>query len=371
MPLVLNIDGARWDAHQRALLAEVPGLVPVAKGNGYGFGLELLAARATELGVDTIAVGIAQEVARVRAGGWGGDVVVLNPWRPFDAVATALLDDPRVIATVSRAEDLSAIAESHPTARIIVELATSMLRHGLATPTLLEPVARRQPSTVSKGPAAGSAPFDAVAALRAADRLKERVEGWAIHLPASGSLDEARRLADAAVDAFPAPVWVSHLSVDDYRTLAGELEVPTRMRVGTRLWLGDKTAYKTTATVLDVDPVTKGQRIGYHQVPVPRAGFVIVVSGGTAEGVAMAAPVPQRTLRKRLVTVAEGMQAALNRSLSPFTIGGRKRAFAEPPHMHSSMLFVPGSDPMVKVGDEVPVTTRMTTVTADEIVKRP
>ena len=156
MSLVLNIDGARWDAHQRALLAEVPGLVPVAKGNGYGFGLELLAARATELGVDTIAVGIAQEVARVRAGGWGGDVVVLNPWRPFDAVATALLDDPRVIATVSRAEDLSAIAESHPTARIIVELATSMLRHGLTTPTLLEPVARRQPSTVSKRLTPGS-----------------------------------------------------------------------------------------------------------------------------------------------------------------------------------------------------------------------
>ena len=46
MALTLTIDGARWDAHQRALLAEVPGLVTVAKGNGYGFGLELLAARA-------------------------------------------------------------------------------------------------------------------------------------------------------------------------------------------------------------------------------------------------------------------------------------------------------------------------------------
>ena len=357
MSLVLTIDGARWDAHQRALLAQVPGLVPVAKGNGYGFTLELLAARATELGVDTIAVGIAQEVARVRAGGWAGDVVVLNPWRPFDALATALLSDPRVITTVSRAEDLQAIAESHADARIIVELATSMLRHGLGTPTLREPRSRSEATQH--------------AALRAAERLKERVEGWAIHLPATGSLDEARRLADAAVDALPAPVWVSHLSVDDYRTLAGELKVPTRMRVGTRLWLGDKAAYRTTATVLDVHPVAKGQRIGYHQVPVPTAGFVVVVSGGTAEGVAMAAPVPQRTLKKRLVTVAEGVQAALNRSLSPFTVGGRKRSFAEPPHMHSSMLFVPGPDPRVEVGDEVPVTTRMTTVTVDEIVKHP
>ena len=50
-------------AHQRALLAEVPGLVPVAKGNGYGFGLETLAAQASELDVEVIAVGIAQIIA--------------------------------------------------------------------------------------------------------------------------------------------------------------------------------------------------------------------------------------------------------------------------------------------------------------------
>mgnify|MGYP000585483861 CR=1 FL=1 len=62
---------------------------------------------------------------------------------------------------------------------------------------------------------------------------------------------EARRLADAAVDALPAPVWVSHLSVDDYRTLAGELEVPTRMRVGTRLWLGDY--YRTYPTTVEAE----------------------------------------------------------------------------------------------------------------------
>ncbi|MFT3888231.1 MAG: alanine racemase [Arachnia sp.] len=335
MALTLTIDGARWDAHQRALLAEVPGLVPVAKGNGYGFTLGLLAGRAAELGVDTIAVGIAQEVAVVRRGGWSGDVVVLNPWRPFDAVAGALLGDPHVITTVSRPEDLRLLAAEHPGARVIVELTTSMLRHGMAP--------------------------------EEADVAGLALEGWAVHLPATGSLAEARALATRAVAAAPAPVWVSHLSVADYRTLSSELGVPTRMRVGTRLWLGDRQAYRTTATVLDVHPVTKGQRIGYHQAAVPKAGFVVVVSGGTAEGVALAAPVPQRSLKKRLITVAEGVQAALDRALSPFTLAGRKRPFAEPPHMHSSMLYVPGSDPLVAVGDEVPVTCRMTTVTADEI----
>ena len=89
MTLTLRIDRARWETHQQSLLDETPGLVPVAKGNGYGFGLRLLAQRATRLGVDTIAVGIAQEVAEVRAGGFAGDLVVLNPWRPFDAAATA------------------------------------------------------------------------------------------------------------------------------------------------------------------------------------------------------------------------------------------------------------------------------------------
>ena len=89
MPLTLTIDHATWRAHQRAVLADVPGLVPVAKGNGYGFGNALLAAESAELGVDTIAVGVAQEVPEVRAV-WAGDIVVLNPWRPSDAAAADL-----------------------------------------------------------------------------------------------------------------------------------------------------------------------------------------------------------------------------------------------------------------------------------------
>ena len=338
MSLILTIDRARWAAHQRALLAEVPGLVPVAKGNGYGFGLETLAAQASELGVEVIAVGIAQEVAAVRAGGFEGDVVVLNPWRPFDAVATALLDDPRVITTVSRVEDVRALAASHPGARVIVEIITSMRRHGLS------------PASLTPGDLDGLT-----------------LEGWAVHLPASGSLEEARRLTREGLAVAKAPVWVSHLSVADYRTLAGELDVEAHMRVGTRLWLGAKDAYRTTATVLDVHPVGKGTRLGYHQVAAPRAGFIVIVSGGTAHGVAMAAPVHQRTLKQRLVTISTGVLDAMERTLSPFTIGGRKRDFAEPPHMHSSMIFVPGDASPVQVGDEVPVTTRMTTVTCDEV----
>ena len=337
MALRLNIDAERWRSHQEGVLRQVPGLVPVAKGNGYGFGLELLARESSRLGLDVIAVGIAQEDAAVRAGGWDRDVVVLNPWRPGDEVAAGLLSDSRVITTVSRAEDLRRIAETAPGARVIVELLTSMRRHGLL-------------------------PEDA--SRVSLDGLT--LEGWAIHLPATGSLDEARRLA--AAPQAEAPFWLSHLSLENYRRFAEDSPVPTRMRVGTRLWLGDTQAYRTTATVLDVHRIGKGSTLGYHQAKAPRDGFIVIVSGGTAHGVALAAPVPQRSLRQRLVTVAEGMLSATGQALSPFTLKGKKRPFAEPPHMHSSMLFVAGEDPLVEVGDEVDVTVRMTTTTPDEIV---
>lgn len=337
MTLTLTIDQQRWRAHQRALLADVPGLVPVAKGNGYGFGLGVLAAEASELGVGAIAVGIAQEVAAVRAGGWEGDVVVLNPWRPFDDAATALLGDPRIITTVSRPADLAAIAERNGGARVIVEIETAMHRHGL------------DPRDLS------DKHFDGVT-----------FEGWAVHLPAVGSLVEARRLAATGTSVRPGPVWVSHLSVADYATFSGEYDA--RMRVGTRLWLGDKQAYRTTAHILDVHPIKRGQELGYHHVKAPKDGYIVIVSGGTAHGVAMAAPTPQRSLRQRGVTAAQGVLDALGRSLSPFAIGGKKRAFAEPPHMHSSMVFVPGTKSPVSAGDEVEVTTRMTTVTPDELL---
>ena len=60
-----------------------PGLVPVIKGNGYGFGRTILAEAATALGSDTIAVGVAGEVPLVRPH-FGGDVVILQPWDPGD-----------------------------------------------------------------------------------------------------------------------------------------------------------------------------------------------------------------------------------------------------------------------------------------------
>lgn len=339
--LRLTVDADAWRAHLRGVAEEVPGLVPVAKGNGYGFTNELLAAEATRLGADTLAVGVPREVDAIKLAGFTGDIVVLNPWRPRDVAADACLTDPQVVSTVSRPEDVREIARRAPGAAVLVEVATSMHRHGIAP--------------------------DSLAALDLDDL---DVRGWTVHLPAAGSIDEARRLA-SAVAAHPrgsAGIWFSHLTFDHHRSLAAELDVPTRMRVGTRLWLGAPSTFRATGTVLDVHKLAKGTTVGYHGARMPADGYVVVVSGGTAHGVALAAPATPHSFRQRLIPIAEALEEVRGRVTSPFTIAGRKRPFLEPPHMHSSLVFVDGPGEPARVGDEVPVTVRMTTTHFDEIV---
>ena len=62
----LHVDGDRWRAHLRQVAAATPGLVPVAKGNGYGFTLGRLARQAAWLGADTLAVGTYDELPQRR-----------------------------------------------------------------------------------------------------------------------------------------------------------------------------------------------------------------------------------------------------------------------------------------------------------------
>ena len=68
--------------HLTDVLTRNPALVPVAKGNGYGFGLHRLARKAEWLGVDTLAVGTYDELPQVSQR-YDGSLLVLTPWRPF------------------------------------------------------------------------------------------------------------------------------------------------------------------------------------------------------------------------------------------------------------------------------------------------
>ena len=70
MALVLTVNSAQWNRHVNALAATIDGLVPVVKGNGYGFGRDWLAERASSVATTTakfIAVGTTFEVSSVPA----------------------------------------------------------------------------------------------------------------------------------------------------------------------------------------------------------------------------------------------------------------------------------------------------------------
>jgi alanine racemase len=342
--LTLHVDAPRWRAHLERVVGTHPGIVPVAKGNGYGFGIRRLAEVAQELGADTVAVGTYAEVAEVEEA-FAGDVMVLTPWRPFETRATY---DPRLVHTVGRLEDLDALggADRGARPRVVLELVTSMLRHGF-TPRGLREAASH---------------VDGV-----------QVEGFALHLPMShGShLGEVqRRMNDIVASGIAArTVFVSHLTdaeLTSLRASYGDFEL--RPRIGTSLWLGDRGALRVRATVLDVHEVERGDVFGYRGRSAPVKGHIVVVSGGTAHGIGLEAPTGGATLRDRAARVAKGGLDAAGFVRSPFTVSGKQRLFAEPPHMQASMLFLPGGATVPEVGAEVDVQVRFTATAFDRTV---
>lgn len=334
MPLTLYVDGPGWREHLEATVAAAPGLVPVVKGNGYGFGIASLARRAQWLGSDTVAVGTYREVGDVEKR-FSGDIVVLEPWRPWVETSSS----SRVVHTVGRLGDLREIATRLERPRVVLEGLTSMRRHGFS----------------------GS---DLVVARKAARGV--RVEGHALHLPLGGGhLDEVTQWFTEA----PAPRWfVSHLRADELAQLQRRHpETELRPRVGTDLWLGNRRPLSPRATVLDVHRVSRGDRVGYRQRAIARNGHLLVVSGGTSHGIGLEAPLGAVSARQRASAVARGSLQAAGRSLSPYMVQGRRRWFVEPPHMQVSLIFVPSDLRPPAVGDELDVQVRYTATSFDQV----
>jgi hypothetical protein len=370
MSLTLRVDGERWRAHLQRVAAATPGLTPVVKGNGYGFTPGRLARKAAWLaarghGVDTLAVGTYDELPHVAAR-YDGDLMVLTPWRPRGAAEEV---DPglgrRLVHTLSRLADLTDLLERQPDARIVLERATSMRRHGMSAADLR------------------------VASRVLAEHRGARLEGVALHLPLAGPggahVPEVERLMTDVVSADldkldrrgskldrrggGRTVWVSHLTADELTRLrAAYPDVTFRPRIGTGLWLGDRAALRVTATVLDVHPLERGDVFGYRGRAAPRSGHLLVVSGGTAHGIGLESPTGDGSLRARAATLARGGLDAAGFVRSPYSVDGRQRFFAEPPHMQASMLFLPAGAQVPAVGDEVDVRVRFTATTFDRVV---
>ena len=132
MTLRLRVDATAWRSHIDEAFTATAGVIPVVKGNGYGFGREVLAKEAERIGADLVAVGTYPEIASV-ASEYSGDIVVLTPWRPFLVDGLDLERyQSRLLHTVGRRSDLEAIAEQAPDTRVVVEVQSDMHRFGFA-----------------------------------------------------------------------------------------------------------------------------------------------------------------------------------------------------------------------------------------------
>lgn len=397
MSFIITIDTDRWRTHQDGVLAALTaagaGLVPVAKGNGYGVGNVRLAGEARRMGLGTVAVGTVHEVPAVLAAEPDLDVLVLEPITLRGDVDRRawqrVLADPsssRVIHTVASPEaaaDIVSIAAPERPRRVVLEGLTSMRRFGMtedqvaAAITALAPhlasgavvvegLALHLPIATPEQPRIAS-----MAMLTTGAAPEPVVVGSArVHEVVAWGLLWPRLLANLAGPADAGALWLSHLDdreCADVRTALPDL--PIRLRVGTRLWLGDRGALRAAGTVLAVHATAEGQAAGYHQRRAPRDGHVIVVSGGTSHGVALTAPRPANSARQRAAAAGTGALEAAGRFRSPFHLpGGGHAWFLEPPHMHVSMLRIPRGTIPPPVGELIDCDVRFTTVQPDAIV---
>ena len=113
--------------------------------------------------------------------------------------------------------------------------------------------------------------------------------------------------------------------------------------------------------------VERGDVFGYRGRSAPRDGHLLVVSGGTAHGIGLESPMGETGLKARAAIVARGGLDAVGLIRSPFSVDGKQRLFAEPPHMQASMLFLPGDAAVPEVGDLVDVRVRYTATTFDRV----
>lgn len=361
MTFSISIAGDAWRAYTNSVRDRVhaaeAALVPVIKANGYGLGQQLLAAESARLGIRAISVGTIFEVSSV-ASAFLGDIIVMEPIDPRDEVAARKWAElshselgPRLIATVATSRGLDLVIDTFEHPRVLLEGLTSMRRFGFEGPKLRE-AWKHAAAAVSDG------------------RL--RLHGLTVHLPLqprSEDFDEILQLADEIADFdTTAHIMLSHVDVSQLEILRRHNPaLRFSLRLGTSLWLGDRSFLTAQGTVLSVHRVKRGQTFGYHHRRAGSDGFVVVVSGGTSHGIALHAPSPARTIRQRLVALGLGVFNAGGRVKSPFVWKQTPLWFAEPPHQLVSMLWVPAHTEPPQVGAVLAATVRYTITHADEV----
>lgn len=313
MTLRLTVNRQAWLDHVRLTASQHGTTLPVVKGNGYGFGRPILFEQTAHL-AEHVAVGTVYEASDVPA---SLTPVVLTPVGshiPHSLPA-------RTVLTVGSLDHVASLRSHNWQGSVLVKLQSTMQRFGVSGCEL--------------------------AALRSAcQQASLNVVGYSIHPPLSNEGQDRSGEVSCWLELLTdnLPMYVSHLTGQQIDLLRSQF--PHRIfisRIGTALWLGDKSTMKLTTEVLDVHPVAGGSA-GYRSIALSGAGHLVIVGAGSAHGVS------------EIVGVG-----------SPFHFARQRIALVEPPHMHSSMLFIPEGQTVPRIGDAVEVQQPLTRVSADTI----
>ena len=313
MTLRLTVNRQAWLDHVRLTASQHETVLPVVKGNGYGFGRPILFEQAAHL-ADHVAVGTVYEATDVPP---SLTPVVLTPagtHLPSSLSAHAVL-------TVGSLDHVAALRSHTWQGSVLIKLQSTMQRFGVAGNEL--------------------------AALQSAcTNASLNVVGWSIHPPLNNDNQDRSGEVSCWMELLHdnLPVYISHITAEQIGSLRSQFPNRTFVsRLGTSLWLGDKSMMKLSADVLDVHHVAGGTA-GYRSTALPGSGHVVIVGAGSAHGVS------------EIVGVG-----------SPFHFAQQRVALVEPPFMHTSMLFVPEGQRIPRVGESVDVQQPLTRVSADTI----
>ncbi|NQV97453.1 MAG: alanine racemase [Acidimicrobiaceae bacterium] len=314
MTLRLNVQSMAWSRQIDDVATSIGDIVPVVKGNGYGFGRLALMPYAASLG-NEIAVGTifeAHDVPESRT------AIVLTPagsHLPASLPATAIL-------TVGSVKHVENLRTNSWRGSVIVKLSSRMNRYG-AKPDELN---------------------DLLNAIKESGLTQI---GWSIHPPLDGPTNDhvAEIHAWMSRQSSELPWFVSHIDESGAASLRTAFTGSRiRVRVGTSLWLGDKSMIELSADVLDLHAVQCGDTAGYRNSPITQDGSLVMIGAGTSHGIQI-----------------------LPTELSPFHFHKSRLNLLEPSHMHTSMIFVPTGTRCPEVGDSVDVQQPLTRVYPDYI----
>jgi alanine racemase len=339
MTLFLEVKSDTFREHLNITVKDYQDLVPVIKGNGYGFGLDNLAIEAKKLNLTTICVGTVFEAIKLEKI-FGEDILVLEPFTKSDASSAAAWQnlESRFIKTISALD--SGFDFNSP---FVIEGLTSTNRFGIKIESLQEISEFNNPN----------------------------LRGLALHLPIAkpkkSKIDQILLWIEKWEQLSQNKnIWLSHISVEELQQLKKiKPEFKFKTRVGTELWLGDKSFLSAKSVVLAV--LEGNNSAGYTQKKLAKNKKLIVVSGGTANGIGLNSDKTIKSFKDRLKVLALAFLSALGKNRAPHLINKKATYFFEPAHMNVSLLAVSRAKSNVKVGDTVELQVRFSTTNFDVI----